>query len=137
MTKSWKLSKLRKSKSKKFSKSWNSPNFNIIKARPSFLTSNAKITFNCLGLTFIKALIFCHFNPECHIQIKIDVLGYAISRILSQLTFETSSNKIIAKTDLGQWYLVAFFSKKMILTETWYKTYNNKLLAIVEDFKIW
>ena len=25
----------------------------------------------------------------------------------------------------------------MILAETWYKTYNGKLLAIVKDFKTW
>ena len=46
-------------------------------------------------------------------------------------------DKVDNKTDLGQWYPVAFFSRKMILVEIWYKTYDNKLLAIVKIFKIW
>ena len=31
---------------------------------------------------------------------------------------------------------VALFSKQIIIAKTWYKTYNNKLLVIVEVFKI-
>ena len=53
------------------------------------------------------------------------ILGYSISRIFSQLT----------TNNLGQWYLVAFFLQKIILAESRYKTYNSKLLAIVEVFK--
>ena len=55
----------------------------------------------------------------------MDVLGYAISDILSQLTLE------------GQLHPVAFFSCKMILMETRYKIHNGELLAIVEAFKTW
>lgn len=33
--------------------------------------------------------------------------------------------------------LVTFFSQKMILTKTKYKTYNGELLAIVELFRTW
>ena len=32
---------------------------------------------------------------------------------------------------------MAYFSRKMILAETWYKTHNNKLLVILEAFKTW
>lgn len=39
--------------------------------------------------------------------------------------------------DLGQWNLIVFSSKKMILAETRYKTHNGKVLAIVEAFKMW
>ena len=55
-----KLSKSRKSKSeklKKISKSDNSPNFNTMEAGSSFLTPDAKTTFNRLWLTFTKAPI--------------------------------------------------------------------------------
>ena len=31
----------------------------------------------------------------------------------------------------------SLFLRKMILTETWYKTYNSELLAIVKAFKTW
>ena len=44
-------------KSKKLSKSENSPNFNIKKAGPSFLTPKARAAFNRLQLTFTKAPI--------------------------------------------------------------------------------
>ena len=32
---------------------------------------------------------------------------------------------------------MAYFSKKMISAETYYKTHNGKLLAIVEAFQTW
>ena len=32
---------------------------------------------------------------------------------------------------------IAFFSRKMISSETWYKTHDQKLLAIVKAFKTW
>lgn len=37
----------------------------------------------------------------------------------------------------GKWHSVGFFSKKMISTETWYKTHNQELIAIVKTFKTW
>ena len=68
--KSGKLSKLRKLKSEKTSKfqnlaklrkkllnSWNLTNFDTTEAKLKFLTPDAKTTFNCLRLAFIKALI--------------------------------------------------------------------------------
>ena len=53
--------------------------------------------------------------------------SYAINRVLSQLTLD----------DLGQWYVVAYYLRKMISAKTWYKTHDGKFLAIVEAFKIW
>ena len=40
-------------------------------------------------------------------------------------------------SEIDQWHLIAFFSQKMISAETWYKTHNQELLAIVEAFKTW
>ena len=74
---------------------------------------------------FVEAPILNHFDPKHHIQIEMDVLGYAICRILSQLTAD----------DLGWWHQVAFFFRKMILAETWYEIYDGELLAIIEAFK--
>ena len=90
-----------------------------------FLTPGAKLAFTKLRQAFFKALIFYHFDPEHHIRIEIDILGYAISGVLSQLTLD----------DSGQWHLIAFFSRKMISAETRYETHDSKLLAIVEVFK--
>ena len=132
------LSKSQKlAKSKKPSKSGNSPNFGTTESGPSFLTPKARSGFNRLRLTFTKAPILRHFDPECHIQIETNASGYAISGLLSQLAFRTRPDGVVTKIDLGQWHLWAFFSKKMIPVETWYKTYNGKLLAIVEVFKTW
>ena len=121
---------------KKLSKSKNSTNFDTRKNRPKFLTPNAKTTFNCLRLAFTKSSIFQHFDPECHIWIETDVWSYAIGGVLSQLASEARPNRVVTKTDLGQWYLVAFFLKKIILAETRYETPDSEFLAIIEVFKI-
>ena len=92
----------------------------------SFLTSEAKLAFLRLRQAFTEAPILHHFDPERYIRIETDASGYAIGGILSQLT-----------PDSGQWYPVAFFSRKMIPAETWYKTHDQELLAIVEAFKTW
>ena len=67
--------------------------------------------------------------------------GYAIGGVLSQLTSDQvtldSKPNPTKKSDFGQWYPVAYFSKKMILAETQYKMHNAELLAIVEAFKTW
>ncbi len=92
-----------------------------------FFTTNARRTFTELRQAFVEAPILNHFDPERYIRIKTDASGYAIGGILSQLTSD----------DSGQWYPVAFFSRKMILVETRYETHNGELLAIVEAFKTW
>ena len=92
-----------------------------------YLTPKAKLAFIQLKKAFTEAWILQHFDLESHIQIETDAPSYAIGRVLSQLTLD----------DSGQWHLVAFYSQKMILAKTWYKTHNSKLLAIVEAFKIW
>ena len=102
-----------------------------------FLTPKARLAFAQLKQAFVKAPIFYHFNPESHNRIEIDVLDYAIGGVLSQLFFGTRPDEIVTKTDFGQWHPIAFFSRKIILAKTWYKTYNDKLLAIVKIFKIW
>ena len=93
----------------------------------AFLTTKTRRAFTKLRQAFIKALILNHFDPERHIQIETDASGYVISGVFSMLT----------SNDLGQWYPMAFFSKKMILAKTWYETHNGELLEIVETFKTW
>ena len=93
----------------------------------AFLTTNARRAFTKLRQAFVEAPILNHFDLEHHIQIEIDALGYAINRILSQLTLD----------DLSQWHPITFFSRKIIPAETWYETHDSELLAIVEVFKIW
>ena len=138
--KSQKLSKSGKSKGKKLKKlseNKNLSNFDAKNSGLSFLTPKARSIFNCLRLAFIKAPILRHFYPEYYIRIEINVSGYAISGMLSQLASGTSPDEVVIKTDLSQWHLVAFFSRKIIPVETWYETHDNKLLAIIEAFKTW
>ena len=92
-----------------------------------YLTPGTKQAFTQLRQAFTKAPIFRHFDSECHIRIETDVSGYAIGGSLSQLTLD----------NLSQWHPVAFSSQKMIPAETWYKTHNGELLAIVKAFKTW
>ena len=92
-----------------------------------FFTFGAKLVFSKLRQAFVKASILHHFDLECHIWIETDASGYAIGEVLNQLTSD----------DLGQWYPVAFFSRKMILAETKYKTHDSEFLAIVRAFKTW
>ncbi len=92
-----------------------------------FLIFEVRKAFTKLKQAFVEASILNSFNLECHIRIKIDASGYIIGEILSWLTSD----------DLYQWHLIAFFSRKRIPAETWYKTHNKELLAIVEAFKTW
>ncbi len=48
-----------------------------------------------------------------------------------------NSDANFSKFEIGQCRLVAFFSRKMIPTETRFKTHNKELLAIIEVFKAW
>ena len=92
----------------------------------NFLTLEAKLAFLRLGSAFIEASILHYFDTEHYTRIETDASGYTIDGILSQLTSEFS-----------HWHLIAFFSKKMIPVETWYKTHNWELLAIFKVFKTW
>lgn len=49
----------------------------------------------------------------------------------------TYKGSFSSKFGIGQWYLIAYFSKKMIFTKPRYKTYDQELPAIVEAFKTW
>ena len=91
-----------------------------------FLTADAKRVFTKLKQGFVEALILNYFDPERHIRIETDALGYAIGGIFSQLISD----------NLGQWHPIAFFSGKMISTKTWYKTHDGELLAIVKAFQM-
>ena len=64
-------------------------------------------------------------------------MSYAINAILSQLISGTNPDGVVTKVDLGQWHLIAYFSRKMIPAETQDKTHDGEFLAIVKVFKTW
>ena len=92
-----------------------------------YLTPEARLAFTQLRQAFNKAPILRHFDSECHIRIETNASGYAIGGVLSQLTLD----------NLGRWQSRAFYLQKMIPAKTWYKTHDDKLLAIIEAFKTW
>ena len=53
-----------------------------------YLMPNAKQAFIQLSQAFTKAPILQHFDPECHIWIETNVLGYAIDGVLSQIILD-------------------------------------------------
>lgn len=84
---SQKLKILKKSaKSKNPVKLFKSQNTSINVRATKFLNSKAIVAFTQLRQVFIKALIFGHFDPECHIRIETNASSYTNSGILSQLT---------------------------------------------------
>ena len=124
-------------KNEKSRKSMRVPNIEATR-EPNFLTPDAKKAFNHLRLAFIKAPILRHFDLESHIRIETDASGYAIGGVLSQLNLDSDALPNDSnKSDFGQWYLIAYFSRKMIPAETRYETHDAKLLAIVKAFKTW
>ena len=98
---------------------------------PIFLTPGNKKTFNQLKQALTKAPISQYFDLECYIRIETNASGYALGRVLSQLTSDHLT------LDQGQWQPVAYFLRKMILAKTRYKTYDSERLAIVKAFKTW
>ena len=92
----------------------------------TFLTVDARRYFTKLRQAFVEAPILNYLDLKRHIQLETDGLSFAISGILSQRTLD----------DLSWWYLLVFFSRKMIPDKTRYEPHNSKLLAIIEQFKI-
>ncbi len=120
------------------------PNFANANSGTDFLIPEAKETFIYLQKAFTEAPILRHFDLGRHIWIETDVSGYAIGKVLSQITSNQHSSRHVthkdpnsSKSEIGQWHLVVFFSRKMIPTKTEYKTHDQELLAIIEAFKTW
>ena len=108
------------SKNKKSKKSTHVPNIGAT-GKSNFLTPDVKKAFNYLWLAFIKAPILRHFDLESHIRIETDASGYAIGGVLSQLNLDSDAppnDSNSNKSDFGQWHPVAYFSRKIIPTET-------------------
>ena len=83
-TKGKKQAKMTKSKNLVKSKNHDfPPNSRNRKAETGFFTFKARLAFIQLKQMFIKTPIFIHFDPECHIRIKINASDYAIGDVLS------------------------------------------------------
>ncbi len=75
------------------------PYFAKVKSGTDFLTPGAKKAFINLWKAFTKTSIFRHFDPERHIWIETNALGYAIGGILSQMTSDQHSSSHVTHKD--------------------------------------
>ena len=82
-TKGKNLAKTTKSKILVKSKNHDFPKSRPEEAGTGFLTPEARLAFTRLRQAFVEAPILHHFDPESHIRIETDVLGYAIGSVLS------------------------------------------------------
>lgn len=64
--------------------------------KPIFLIPGSMEAFNQLRQAFTKTPILLHFDFKCHIQIEIDTSGYAIGKVLSELTSNQLTTKRLA-----------------------------------------
>lgn len=55
-----------------------------------FFTSKARKVYTKSRQAFAETPILNYFDPERHIQIEIDISGYVISEMFSQLTLDDS-----------------------------------------------
>jgi hypothetical protein len=81
------------------------------------------MVFDGLNQRFTTALVLQYYDPTLSNIVETDASDFAIGAVLSQ------------KDDRLQ--PVAFYSKKMIITELNYDIHNKEMLAIVSAFKEW
>ena len=67
--------------------------------------------------------VLIYFNPTKKAYIETDLSDYVTIGVLSQIG------------DDGELYLVAFYSRKIILAECNYKIYDKELLVIIKSFE--
>ena len=84
-----------------------------------------KELFKKIKNKFTKKLILKIYKLELPIKVEIDLLDFILGVQLLQ------------KYKNGIWYLVVYYSRKLILVELNYNIYNKELLAIVVILKEW
>ena len=84
--------------------------------------------FKALKEAFTSAPLLCYFDENKPMRVKTDASAFAIGGILTQ-RFEVNGHL--------HWLLVAYYSKKLLDTETQYGTSEQELLAIVEAMHYW
>lgn len=119
------------------SKKENLSKLNLFRER--FLTPETSLMFTRFWKVFTKALILQHFDSKRHIVIETNVSSFDIGKIFCQIisSHMTYTNLDVFTFEIGQLHLVTFLPWKMIRAETWYKTNDGELLAIVEVFQTW
>ena len=92
------------------------------------LSKTALEAFKALKEAFMNAPLLRYFNANKLMRVETDTSAFAIGRILTQ-QFEIDSHL--------HWLPVAYYSKKLLDTETQYGMGEQELLTIVEAMHHW
>jgi len=92
---------------------------------PFELTLGAITAFNTLKQRFQEEPILKHYDPQLPCRVETDASNFAIGAVLSQLH------------EGGQWFPVAYRSRKLTQPEQRYDTTDRELLAVVDAFENW
>ena len=92
------------------------------------LSEVALKVFKALKKIFTSASLLHYFNENKLMRVETDTSEFAIDRILTQ-QFEINSQL--------HWLSVAYYSKKLLDTETQYDTDEQELLVIVKVMYYW
>ena len=88
-------------------------------------TDEKQISFQNLQQAFIKILFLKHFDSEKQIRLETNASEFEITTILTQLYKNT------------HFHSIAFHFKKLKQSERNYVIHDQKLLTIVNVFKVW
>ncbi|SLM40160.1 gag polymerase env [Lasallia pustulata] len=100
---------------------------NVVPA-PFPLSEAAMEAFKSLKEAFTNAPLLRYFDKNKPMRVETDASAFAIGGILTQ-RFEVNGHL--------HWLLIAYYSKKLLDTETRYSTGEQELLAIVEAMHYW
>ncbi|KAK9652865.1 hypothetical protein HCH54_010281 [Aspergillus fumigatus] len=95
------------------------------KGVPFMWTATCKLSFEALKKAFVNAPILKSFDWTRDVVVETDSSDYVSAGVMSQYD------------DEGVLHPVAFFSKKLSVTECNYEIYDKELLAIVRCFEEW
>lgn len=100
----------------------------ITKTQPgstSFLTLNAKESYQKLKQTFCEKPILQNFDVSKPIQVETNALGKVIGKVLCQQDI------------VMNWHLFAYYFRKILPAERNYEIHDAEWLDIVESYKTW
>ena len=95
------------------------------KAVPFLWSPAAEAAFRALQLSFTKAPILQHYNPDLPCTVETDASDFAMGCILSQPNPE------------GDLLPICYYSRKFAPAELNYPVYDKELYAVVSAFRHW
>ena len=88
-------------------------------------SESTKLTFRHFCDIFTFTSLLCHYNSKKKMRMKTDFFNFAIADTLNQ------------QNDDENWRSMTFMSRKMISAKQNYEIHDQKLLTIIQAFKVW